>query len=699
MGLFLAGCLLACGAPAAPVEVIRDRFGVPHIFGATLADVAYAQGYCHAQDNLELVLANLAGSRGKSSFGPGGGRGSQELDFLVLAFHLPEIARNCYEAYSVEERGIVDSYAAGVEKYLSENTALRPDWLGRITGADILAVTKLFQLQQSISVAKNDLSGKSKESAERELTMLMDRTGGSNMWALAPSRTTDGATRLMSDPHLSWFGGTKWHEAQLVVAGKWIHGAIFPGTPGVGIGFTENLAWGFTNNGADLADVYRLKLNPKNPDQYLYEGKWRDVRTESVTLTSRAPDGSVKTVVRTARYSHHGPILREDRKSNEAFAVRIAGWEGSVETLDWVLRFRAKDLTGFETALDRGHGYKWNCIAADSAGNIGYYYLCAARQRDESLRWNAPVDGSVASTEWGRMLTWRDLPHLVNPKAGYLQNCNNSAFTVTRDCELKPGTFPTSFGSQGTVLGPETRAYRAIELIEARPRHDSASFSAITFDVKSLIAGQFIEQLLSAEESAGRSQPDPSGRRAAALQRLRDWDGFATVENLALPILAGYLQAAQAEDLSYGKIARLPAPRVLELLDKGLALLRKRWGEEPVTWGRLHVIHRGNLEIPVPGGGSERGSDPFLTLFMVGAKQVTDGKYYADSGSSWLQSVAYRNGGITAETVLPFGNSNDPQSPHYNDQAPLYAAMKMKPVKLTRSEIEADATSRLVLNP
>lgn len=696
VGLACAGWVLGEAVSTKAAEIIRDHHGVPHIFGETLADAVYGQGYCHAQDNLELLLEEFAAERGVAA--RVAGKSQLESDVMVRAFGLRALAERCHGEFSAEQRDIIDGYAAGIERYLGEHPELRPEWLGAVTGVDIVGCTKLRQLQQSMSVAKADLGGKSKASREQDLAAADDPGGASNMWALRPERTTDGSTKLLSDPHLPWKGATKWHEVELIVGDRWIYGAIFPGGPGVGIGFTPNVAWGYTNNGADIADVYREELDPANPDRYRYDGGWRAIRSETYRIDARQEDGGMRTVEREVRFTHHGPIMKENRGAHQAFAVHLAGWEEQAETLDWVANFHADSLKDFEAGLDAGHAYKWNCIAADRRGNIGYYYQCAARVRDDTLRWNAPVDGSNPATEWGRYLSWRELPHAMNPKSGYLVNCNNNAYTVTRDCPLKPADFPRNLMSQATELKPDTRAHRAMELIEARPRHDDASFGAIATDLKTLTAQPLVDLVLGAVKKAGARMPDAAGRRAGAVATLKAWDGRATVENRALPILAGFLEAAEDGGVEKREVLLMPTAEVVETLDEGLALLEKRWGTEPITWGRLHVGKRGDREVAMPGAGSERGEDPFSTLFMIGAKQRIGGKYYCDSGSSWIQSVTYRaDGRMEAWTVLPFGNSNVPDSPHYNDQMALFANRAMKPALVTREAIEAAEESRVVL--
>jgi len=703
------------GADAGPprqskAEIIRDKFGVPHIFAETLADAVYGQAYCHAEDNLPLVLELIASSRGQGAKTQG--RGRLENDFMVLAFQLPELARRGYDAMPPASRAITDAYAAGINRHLADYPQRRPAWLESVSGVDIVAIAKLRNLQEAMSEAQKDLGGASQTSRERDQAAPDGEGGASNMWALRPQRTTNGAVVLHSDPHLPWDGITKWHESHLVVGGRWIYGATFPGYPGIGIGFTQDLAWGFTNNGADIGDVYRITLDPANPQRYRYDDGWREITTRRFTVEVREVNDSLRKVERTIRFTHHGPILREDSGAHTALAVRLAGLERPATVLGWTNNFNATNLTEFETGLDIASPNKWNCIAADRHGDIAYYFFTHTHQRDDSLRWNAPVDGSRSAAEWGRPLTWRDLPHTRNPASGWLMNCNNNPYTVTRDCPIKPEAYPKHLASQGTTLNAGTRAHRADELIAAREKHDLASLETIALDIKTLTALPYVERILQAQEKAGSTVPDPEGRRTKAITILRTWDGMAATENQALPILSAFLEAAQASATRPNRrqrrgkakgsggtanLAALSPAEVIAALDDGLVSLRKRFGPGPVTWGMMHRIERGKASLPMPGAGSERGVDPFTCLFMAGAKKVTDGKFLCDSGSSWMQFVAYRQGKVEARTILPFGNSNDPDSPHYADQAPLFAQRQLKKALLTRSEIEAAATNRKVL--
>jgi len=691
---------------SARVEILRDNFGVPHIFGASLADALYGQAYCHAEDNLDLLLESLAASRGESARFRG--RGQLRSDLIARAFDLADLARRDYEALAPGRRALVDTYASGVNRFLADRPERRPSWLESVRGVDIIAISRLHQLRDAMATARRDFSGSSRKPRKKAGGDIEEDGGESNMWALRPDRTVDGSVVLLSDPHLSWNGPIKWHESHLIVGDRWIYGVTIPGAPGFAIGFTQDIAWGLTNNGADVADVYRIPLDPGNPERYRFDGGWRDLTLRTFRIVVRQPDGSLRSVERNVRYSHHGPILKRDRSGNVAFAARATVLDTQDFGLWWVGNFNARNLEEFEAALDTCHLPKWHCIVTDRRGNIGYYYFAAVHRRSDAYRWDAPVDGSVSATEWGPPLSWRDLPHTSNPPSGYVMNCNNNAYTVTRDCPLKPEDYPEHLMSRSTELSPQSRAFRARELIEAKAKHDLRSVSAIATDIETLDTQPWLDLLLGADRIAGATLPDPGQRRRNALTALEHWDLRATTDNVALPILCSFLRAARhagrattdtaTDRRTPGRISELSAAEVLAVLDDGLDLLRERWGSDPVPWGKMHVIRRGDHLLPMPGVGSNRYADPFTSLFLAGAKEMTDGRFECEVGSSWIQLVRFVGGSVQAQTVVPFGNSNEPDSPHYADQMPLFAARSLKRALVTRRDIEAAAERRVKLD-
>jgi acyl-homoserine-lactone acylase len=674
----LVGLLLASPASAGTVEVLRDRWGVPHVYAGTGYDAAFGLGFAQAEDDVAAILDYVMSSRGTAAT-VAGARAAVEEDVRVRAFRLPQICETLYTTQSPEARDRCAGFAAGVEHYLSKHPDKKPVWFDRMTGRDVVAVAKWFQFRQSLGEASRDLAGGGRRGGD-----LADDPGGeSNMWAVGPKRSSRGETMLLSDPHLPWAGLTKWYEFQLTIDGRWIYGAGFIGFGGVGIGFTEDVAWGSTNNGADTGDVYKEQLDPANHDRYRYDGGWRPVETEVVKAA--LPNG--KTAERTVRRTHHGPILREDAKEHVAYTIKLAGLDtvNLGELADGY--FRAGTVNDALAAHATGNEFKWHRLFADRHGHVGYTFCAATHERDDTVNWRRPVDGSTSATEWGPRLLGKKLPTIVDPPAGFIVNCNNGPFTVTPDSPLRPADYPRHLAGRAETLAPTTRAHRATQLLTAKDKLDFADMERISTDVKTLTAEPYRQAIVKAYQTLGEPK---DGHAARALAILKAWDGLATAENTALPILACYVEAGGPETPAKNNV-------VVFSFEKGLKLMRDRWQSVEVPWGKVHVTRRGGGEWPLSGGGSANSVIPFTTLYMTGAKKFAEGAWVGDSGSSWMMLVKYHGGSVEAKTVVPWGNSPDPKSPHYADQAPLYAKRTFKPALLTRPAVEAALESRVTL--
>jgi acyl-homoserine lactone acylase PvdQ len=677
IAMFLA-LAFSSAVSAADVEIIRDRWGVPHVYAENLADVSFGLAYAQAEDGLEEILRHVVQARGRAAeaFGPR----HVDDDLRVHLFRIPEIAERLYRTMSAEARAMVDGHAAGINHYLDTHPSERPAFIDQLTGLDVVIATKWYELLQHASVVRREMS---------EVTSGAPRatdTDGSNSWAIAPSRSTDGSVMLLADPHLPWDGLTRWHEYQVVVGERWLYGATFVGSPMLGLGFTPDVAWASTNNGADTADVYRETLHPADPDRYLYEGEWRDIETEMITIQVRGQS----PVRRPARRTHHGPIVHEDRDRRVAFAVRIAGLETTNFLELGPSYWNATSARDIHRSNRGGDHFKWNRIAADRHGHIGYFYFAATHERSDRFDWRKPVDGTIADTEWGPRIPWDELPATFDPPSGFLMNCNNSPYTVTTDCPIRPSDFPRHLAWLETTLDPTTRAFRATELITARPRLSFRDVERISMDIKAVAAPKWLDAIVEAYAEAGRPDDRDLARAVAILDA---WEGFATVDNTALPILSTFVEVVGPTPPE-----RPTAAQVLGALGQALDLMKRRWGSIEVPWGRVHVIRQADLEWPAAGAGNESSAIPFVTLYMTGADRLDEGISVADRGSSWMMLVRYREDGVAARTILPWGNSLRSGSRHAADQAPLYAARTLKDALLTRAEVEANEESRITIH-
>lgn len=671
----LTATVFSVVASAAEVEILRDHFGVPHIYAEDMSDAMFALAYVHAEDNLDQVLSNVAHARGQAAnvFG----RQSVQSDYRIQLFRIPEIVATMYEDMSSEQRACVDAYAEGINRYLEDRPERRPKWLDTVQGSDILAIAKWFQLNQQVQNVQGELGRVNQGAAS-----------GSNLWAVGPPRSKNGETMLLSDPHIPWTKAFRWYESQLIIGDRWIYGVGFYGFMGIAIGFTQDVAWGTTNNQADHGDVYLETLNPNNPDQYLYEGEWLDMEKGNFDIEI----DEQRVVSLPYRRTHHGPVLREDPKNNVAYTCRLAG----LETVDLTglseKYFNATTVKEhYETNRDGDH-FKWHRMAIDRHGNIGYFYFSATHDRDDSYNWRAPVDGSIKETEWGPRISWKQLPFEMNPPSGYLMNCNNNPYTATINTSIKPENYPKHLADQSTVLSPLGRPYRADQLIRAKQKLDFDDMERISMDVMTMTSKPYIKMISAAYD--GISEMDMSEDEKTALEILTAWDGYATVENRALAILTCFVEVG-------GRIEQQYNPTPAEARDaflEALALVKSRWGSVAVPWGEIHVTQRMEEEWGLPGSGNSTALDPFTTLYMTSAVRLEENKLVAEQGSSWMMLVKYDEGDVEARTIVPWGNSENPESSHYSDQTPLFSKRQYKRALLTREEIEGALESRLVLS-
>ncbi|NWG45845.1 MAG: penicillin acylase family protein [Alphaproteobacteria bacterium] len=668
------------GAFAGEVEILRDTDGVPHIYAGSRTDAAYALAWAQAEDNLPDILRFVTEARGRAAEAFGG-EGAIASDLLIRQFGLPPIADRLYAETDPDQRAEQEAFAAGINAWLTAHPEQKPAWFDRMTGLDLTRLSKFYQVSQQVQgTARAEL----RRGLGRAPAAEADPGGQSNMWVVAPSRTKGGETFLVADPHLPWSGRTRWWEHQVTIGERWSYGAAFFGSLWPGIGFTQDLAWASTNNAPDNADVYRIRLHPEDDGLYFFEGDWRPViqRTETIAVKG---EPSREVVIRA---THHGPIVHEDRARRQAYAVRVAGLEAV--DLGRLARpyFEARDVHDMHRSNRFGDHYMWHRTGADRHGNIAYFFFLAVNERDDAFNWSLPVDGSIAATEWGPPIAWDALPVMINPPSGWIQNCNNSAYTSTERSPLRPEDFPAHLAGTSTRLSPWSRGYRASEQLAANGALEFSDMLAMARDVKAVAAPRYIAAL----EEAYADDP-PRGDAARALDILRAWDLEASLENVATPILTTFVEVAGPIEV----IGRLAPSERRARFEEALALMTARWGGIAIPQARVHGSLRGDLFTPLPGAGNESARNPFVTLFMGHARRLQGDRWIADGGSSWQMAVRYWRGGVEARTLLPYGNSEDPASPHYDDQAALFASGAFKTARLTRAEVEEALESRITL--
>jgi penicillin amidase/acyl-homoserine-lactone acylase len=641
------------------VRIRRDEFGVPHVLGRTDADAAYGLGFAQSEDDFVTVQETLMTSRGRQALLKGPDGAPSDTLFALLGVQATVDAG--YERdISPHLRGVFEAYAAGVNRY----AALHPEKVSPhftpATGRDLVA----FGVFRGPSFY--GLEGVFVQAATGKLPLAAPGIG-SNAVAVAPSRSADGHTRLLFNSHQPWTGPLTWYEAVVQSGQGWhVAGGFFPMNPFLLGGTNGHLGWGATVNHPKLHDVFRLTINPDNPNQYRLDGAWKELERGTVEVPVRQADGTVKTSTRETFRSVHGPVVKGPQG---VFAIRYPTRAGVRAVNQYWAMNRAKTLKEWKAAMQMQFIPSINYVYADKAGNIGYlsnglYPL----RREGAVDWSRVVPGDRSDLIWQDVRPFSASPQIWNPKSGWLFNANNTPFRATDpDSDLNPSDFPRSQQLQ-PVEDMTNRGLRALEIYGPDKSITAEEFDAYKYDVAySIHSDEFawVKAVLAADAGADADL-------AAAQAALQAWDGKATFESRGTALVA----------LMWLHRRRNAEATPLQMVQAAIPILKKGFGRVDPTWGEVNRIRRGKLDIPVDGG-----PDTFRALY--GAIEP-DGRLRGVNGDSFFMFMDWdRKGRLTARSIHQFGSATSlPDSAHYADQAPLFAAHRTKPVRFTEAELK-----------
>jgi acyl-homoserine-lactone acylase len=694
--LFLALLLVALAWRAAAqssgesfarsVTIYRDTYGVPHIYGPTDASVTFGLAYAQAEDNFPHLEDNFLRALGRAAEV----HGEEALadDQLDRALEIPRLAREEYERASPRMRSLYDAYAAGLNLYLAKHPEARPRLLTHMEPWYPLALLR-FKYYQGEFVGYAGLNPGDLRVAVAEKPA--EPPQGSNGWAIAPAKSAAGHAMLLVNPHVPFFGPAQYYEAHVHSEEGWdFSGVGRYGLPFLYMGHNEVLGWTHTDNYSDIGDLYAETFDdPSHALAYRYgEGHRTAVRwTEEIRVKTAT---GIEARRFTFRKTHHGPIVSEHE--GKPVAIRLAkmeegGWLDQVYEMT-----KARSLAEFKTALRRGAIPYMNVTYADRDGNIFYVYNGAIPRRSTKFDWRHPVDGSDPQTEWQGYHSLDELPQLTNPASGFVQNCNSTPFATTTSGNPVAADFPAY------MIGPETdnpRARLSKRLLAAQEKFTFEDWTRAAHDTRVLEAETKIPELV-AEWVRLRQTDIPRAERLAPLiAELRAWDRVSRIDSVAMTL---FVEWFRRPDPPAGE----PWPRV-RLLEDVRQDLERDWGTWRVAWGEVNRLQR------VDWSGAEPFSDERPSLPVSGGpgwvgivfnfyQQRGNGKpavaagskrHYGFLGDSYVAVVEF-GPKVRARSIVYFGQSGDPRSPHYFDQAPLYARGEFKPAWFTLDEIKAN---------
>ncbi|MEL7128942.1 MAG: penicillin acylase family protein, partial [Pseudomonadota bacterium] len=421
---------LTATSSAYDVEIIRDNWGVPHVFGKTDADASFGLAYAHAEDDFETIQEAVAATRGVLARYRGAD--AAPTDYLVSLLGIWETIDERYESdVPSDVKAIAAAYAAGINLYAAEHPDKTWSGLAPFRAEDVIAGF-VFKTPFFYGLDKTllDLFGDD-HVQEIALDPGPDRAAwqvgphslaerGSNAIAVAPARSGDGITRLLINSHQPMTGPVAWYEAHMVSEeGLDMTGGLFPGTPLVLHGFSRRIGWANTVSEQDLADVYVLTRNPDDPGQYRLDGDWQDFETKTVTLRIGLFGPFAFKAKRKVLRSVHGPVIEADHGT---YAVRYAGM-GEIRQLEQYYRYtRSETLEEFEEAMSMLALPSINYIYADSTGNIGFFHNGQYPNRDDRWDWRGDLPGDRSDIIWQGYRPYSDVPKLINPQSGLIFN-------------------------------------------------------------------------------------------------------------------------------------------------------------------------------------------------------------------------------------------------------------------------------------
>lgn len=660
-------------------RILRDEWGVPHIFGQTDADAAYGLAYAHAEDDFLTIQKALLAVRGQLASVDGAE--AAPLDYIVQLLRVWDSVNANYESdLRPETRAVLEAYADGLNVYAATHPDEALPGLFPVTGQDIVAES-VFEAPLLFAGLQGTLEELYQDTRQREMSIFPAPTAmppNSNVFAVAPGRAANGETFLAVNSHQPWSGIAAWYEAHVHSEEGWdMAGALFPGSPVIIHGHNRNLGWAFTVNHPDLVDVFVLEINPENADQYRVDGEWLTLEKRDAQLTVKLIGNLKLPVTRETLWSIYGPVVRQP---HGVYAIRYSGMDriGLWEQLYQMNK--ATNLDEWQAAMAALQLPAFNVGYADQAGNIFYAYNALAPVRAEGYDWTQYLPGDTTRTLWTDYLPFDQLPQVLNPPSDFIQNANSTPYQTTLgEGNPNPADFSPTLGFDTQM---SNRAYRLLELLGADNSITAEDFYAIKYDLTYSAQSdpvKFWQRLVSG--------PGLPGAEAQAGQyAILGWDQQVRADSTQAAVMVLTLNNLNEAGLINPSMltgSEVTDAQLVEAFTQATQTLIKNFGRVDVPWGEVNRLLRGSVDLPLDGG-------PDIVRAIYGELQAS-GRLTGIAGDSYVMLVRWdQNGDVSSQSIHQFGSATlDETSPHYADQAPLFARMEMKPVWLDEADIRA----------
>lgn len=674
------------GAASYDARIVRDRYGVPHVFGKTDADASFGFGYAHAEDDWATIQDVIIAARGQSSQYQGKDVAPQ--DYLFDLFKVQQVVEMHYDdQVSPQTKAVARAYAAAINLYGTDNPGDVLPGVLPVSEQDVLAgfvwATPFFYRLDGYLEDLFTAEDRPKVSPWGQTSSLdlPDAVRGSNAFAIAPSRSSDGYTRLIANSHQPMSGPYAWYEAHLVSEeGMNTLGATFPGSPIMSQGATPNLAWTHTVNRPDLIDIYALEVdNQKKPKQYMLDGKWVDFERTKSDFRVKLTNAFSLPVKRDILWSEHGPVLSTPTGH---YAIRFAGLgtldPGGLGSIDqWLAMNKATTMDEWRAALETQGVLSFNIVYADREGNIGSVYNARMPRRIEGPQWEDILPGNRSELIWEDFRPLSDMPQIWNPSCGWLFSANATPFALTDEaCNNKKSDFSETFGIEDRITNRSRRALELFQNDESITREELLTYRADTRYSPESDLMKLVVELVATKTD------DPLLKSAQDI--LRNWDGdtVRTSRGAALAVITG----TRTRGYEYTEQERDPMDALAETANDLMA----KFGRLDPEWGEVNRIIRGDVSVPLDGA-----PDVLRAIYADRDGVANEGVMNAFAGDTHIVVAEWApDGQVIVDSIHNYGSATlDETSPHYNDQVQLFSDGGYKRISMTLEEVLKEATA------
>ena len=686
---------------ARAVTIVRDDWGIAHVHGTSDADAVFGMIYAQAEDDFNRIETNYLTNIGRLAEAEGTSAIYQDLRMRL--FVNPDSMRARYAASPAWLKRLMDAWADGLNFYLRTHPDVKPQVITRFEpwmpltfsegsiGGDIESISL-----DGLGAFYGDSAGPAATTGLTE--SVPPEPTGSNGFAVAPANTVNHRALLLINPHTSFF-----FRSELQVTsdeGLRAYGAATWGQFFLYQGFNDRLGWMHTSTSADAIDEYAETIvRHGNRLTYRYGSAERPVVSERITVPYRSDSGPASrtfTVYRT----HHGPIVR----AAEGKWISVRLMQKPVEALSQsFLRTKARTLAEYEKVMGLAANSSNNTVYADADGHIAYFHPQFVPRREDRFDWTRPVDGSDPATEWHGVHGIEDSPHVVDPPNGWIQNTNDWPYSAAGEYSPKRDRFPRYMDTEGE----SPRGLHAIRVLEHRRNFTPERLRDAAFDSYLTAFAELVPPLIAAYDSLPRDDVRRTGL-ADQLAALRGWDyrwsansvptALAVYWGDTLAVLARSAAAAAGMPIYEYMVRRATAAERLGALEAASGRLARDFGSWRTSWGEINRFQRvsGALvqpfsdtapSIPVPFTSARWGS-----LASFGARTYPGTRrMYGTYGNTFVAVVEFGRDSVRAMAVTAGGESGDPRSKHFNDQAERYASGALRPVYFYPEQLRGHA--------